>query len=354
MAPAEENGTDVQVPSWVYVILLGGAVFVATLSVPLWRRATWGNLWRFLRWVFAIRPITAKKRSELVASGYSKRQHEFDETRKKAKQPSWNFRSEDHLPGDKALHWLRNRGYPAYDVGVTTDDSEFVLDGEVFFPGPIETNIGKNFRGAPTEKGLQDGVTFHVTWYDQHGLDHKRDVFAPPEELWGSQIRAVELSHEKALQAKDDEIGDLNAEITKMQAFRDNTTQQGKEMIDKILSGPPKPPLPQPRWLIAPAASGKDNEYVLRNSVPRSVAVEVRLEPESEFNIIDAGHWADLSGTQTEGVWGNFVGVFTPQGKTFGVHITVWWYDEHGKRQSCPLFLRGPGQTSTIVPPLRI
>lgn len=346
------EGTKAKVPLRVYLIVAAAALVLSSATIPVWRRATWWNLWAFLKWAAAIRPATASKRQELLDSGYATRQGELDEARKNARQPRWNIRAEDHLRGDTALHWIRNQGYAGYDIEVTTDSTEFVLDGDVFFPGPIETNIGKNFRGAPTGKGLRDGVTFHVSWRDRDGLNYERNIFAPPEDIWGNQIRALELSHVAELRSKDDEIAELRRVIAEAAAKRETTTQQGKEIVDKILSGPPKPPpppLPRPRWLIAPAPSEEPNEYVLRNSVPRSVAREVRLEADPEFKILNAGHWKDLSVTEGEASVGSFVGVFTSQGNTFGVHFNVSWYDEKGELQLLPLFLGGPNQTSKLV-----
>lgn len=348
------EGTKAKVPYWVYLIVAAGALVVGSVVVPIWRRATWGHVLKFRRWAAAIRPTTASKRQALIDSGYAKRQGELDEARNNAKQPRWNVRSEDHLPGDAALHWLRNQGYEAHDVEVTTDPAEFILDGEVFFAGSFGSLTGNNFRGAPTEKGLRDGITFHVTWWDQNGHQHERDVFEAPNEIWGSQIHAAELSHERALQAKDEEITELHDQIARTMAANETKSQQGRELVDKILTSPPKPPLPQPRWMIAPAPSEKRGEYVLRNSVPRSVAKEVRLEAEAEFKIISAGHWKDLSGTEDKGKIGDFIGAFTSQGETFGVRFVVGWYDEHGKYKTRTLFLGGPNQTSKIVDPITI
>lgn len=67
--------------------------------------------------------------------------------------------------------------------------------------------------------------------------------------------------------------------------------------------------MPESGWMVAPENTDEDDVYVLRNSVPRSVAREVRLDADPDFKIVDAGHWQDLSGTETGGASGTFMGV---------------------------------------------
>ncbi|WP_341956140.1 hypothetical protein [Microbacterium sp. LWH13-1.2] len=348
------ESTKARVSLLAYVSVGVGGLILGSVLIPVWRRATWVKLQTFFKWASAIRPVTARKRQSLIDSGYSKRQMELIKAREDSKQPRWNVRAEDHLPGDPALHWLRNQGYEVADVEITTDPAEFILGGEVFFAGVFGSLTGKPFQGSPTEKGLRDGVTFHVSWWDQSGLKYERDLFEAPKEVWGHQIRAVVLAHEKALRDKDTEVKKLREQIASAAAANETKSQQGKDLVEKILNSPTKPPLPLPRWMIAPAPSGKRGEYVLRNSVPRSVAKEVRLEAEAEFKIISAGHWKDLSGTEEKGAVGEFVGVFTSQGETFGVRFLVGWYDEHAKYKTRSLFLGGPNETSKLVDPISI
>jgi len=91
------------------------------------------------------------------------------------------------------------------------------------------------------------------------------------------------------------------------------------------------PPLPRPRWITAREG---DNYYSLRNAVPRSVAREVRIESDADMTILDAGVWDDLS---VEGRWagrGPFTATITPSGRSYGVRLTVSWYDENGTELS--------------------
>jgi hypothetical protein len=332
------EATKANLPFWAYLVVAGVALLFGSTVIPVWRRATWGNMQRFATWALAIRPVTAKQRAALIDEGYENHKTEVETERERARQPRWSVSAEDRLMGDMALHWLHNHGYAGYDVRLTADSSEFRTDGEVFFrgqfgdarPGGI---IGKYFRGAPTEKGRMDGVTFTVTWLDEHGNDYSRQVFMSPEEIRKGADSATDEARsagwkEGYAQAKE---------------FYENAIAEAD--ASRLASIP----LPAPRWMIAPENTDEDDVYVLRNSVPRSVAREVRLDADPDFKIVDAGHWQDLSGTETGGASGTFKGVFTPQGITFGVKLSVKWFDEHGKQQVAVLFLRSPDETSTIV-----
>lgn len=107
--------------------------------------------------------------------------------------------------------------------------------------------------------------------------------------------------------------------------------RRGKELIEKVIKTPPKPPLPRPRWQAGPDNTQGPDHYVIQNTVPRSVAKEVRVEADSDMNIIDAGHWQDLSTEgPTKGV-GTFIAVAMERGIDQGVQLTVSWYDENGR-----------------------
>lgn len=68
----------------------------------------------------------------------------------------------------------------------------------------------------------------------------------------------------------------------------------------------PAPPLPRPRWHAGPDNVLNVDQYVIQNMVPRSVAREVRVEAVEDMEIIDAGHWEDLSTTGPTGGTGTF------------------------------------------------
>lgn len=335
---AISEATKANVPFGAYIAVAAVALLIGSTVIPLWRRATWGNVRAFAKWAFAIRPVTEKQRSALVSSGYEQHEAEIELARENARQPRWTVSAEDRLFGDMALHWLHNHGYTGYDVRVTADQSEFKTDGEVFFRGSFGNAspggiVGKHFRGAPTDKGRRDGVTFTVSWLDEHGNDHTRQVFMSPEEIRKGTDSAIEEA--KAIGWKE---GYAHAK----EFYENSIAEAESSRLAPV-------PRPAPRWMVAPENTDEEDVYVLRNSVPRSVAREVRLDADPEFKIVDAGHWQDLSGTDTDGASGRFMGVFTPQGETFGVNLYIKWYDENGSQQAENLFLRGPDETSTIV-----
>lgn len=94
---------------------------------------------------------------------------------------------------------------------------------------------------------------------------------------------------------------------------------------------PERLPLPLPRWSVyypdeADIYPGVTN-LMLRNSVDRSIAREVRLEHHGDAFTFESGaHWAQMNGTSTE----EFIGVVSELGEFYGVHFEVSWYDENG------------------------
>lgn len=126
-----------------------------------------------------------------------------------------------------------------------------------------------------------------------------------------------------------------------MRAERDEQRLLNQELegrIEKLMSDAKSkptartvPPLPRPRWITAREGT---NYYSIRNAVPRSVAREVRIESDADMTILDAGVWDDLS---VEGRWagrGPFTATATPSGRSYGVRLTVSWYDENGTQLS--------------------
>ena len=109
---------------------------------------------------------------------------------------------------------------------------------------------------------------------------------------------------------------------------RQKGIHEGKVAAAMVQISKPPPaviPLPRPRWSVAEADKpGDGRNYILRNSVPRSVAKEVHLDSDSDFEIEDAGHWEELSGESI----GSFRGSLLPSGWMNGVVFTISWYDE--------------------------
>lgn len=96
----------------------------------------------------------------------------------------------------------------------------------------------------------------------------------------------------------------------------------------------PAPPLPRPRWHASPDNVPDLDQYVIQNMVPRSVAREVRVEAVEAMDIIDAGHWEDLSTNGPTGGTGTFIGVVNQRGRMNHVEIVISWYDEKGEKDS--------------------
>lgn len=91
-----------------------------------------------------------------------------------------------------------------------------------------------------------------------------------------------------------------------------------------------QPPLPEPRWLIAPFLSlfnGLGCEFYIQILVPTSVATHVRVEdPEHRTVFHDAAYWEDVP---TDGVGRQFR---ASGGGPFGVpqQLDVSWIDAAG------------------------
>lgn len=332
------EATKAELPFWVYLVVAGAVLFVASWAIPLWRRTIWGTVAAIFGWVFAIRPVTKAQRSALVSTGYEQHKSEVEAERLTARQPRWGFSAEDRLFGDMSMFWLHNHGYEARDVRVAVDPSEFLTDGEVFFRGGFGSGmpggiVGKHFRGATTDKGRDNGVTFTVSWRDANDNGHDREVFMSPEEIRKGTTSATEEARDQGWKE-----GYSHAK----EFFENKIAEEKASQLAPV-------PSPAPRWMIAPENTEEDNVFVLRNAVPRSVAREVRLEADSDLKILDAAQWKDLSGTDTTGAAGTFMAVFSKQGETFGVNLYLSWYDENGKKHGANLFMSAPDQTSTTV-----
>jgi hypothetical protein len=96
---------------------------------------------------------------------------------------------------------------------------------------------------------------------------------------------------------------------------------------------PKKPPLPKPRWFIEWIADEEDSGnrvFQIKNIVPRSVALEVRVEGRTRTTIQDKGQWPDLTGPSED----TFVAWVFNGGEHKGVEFHLSWHDEHGNPQS--------------------
>lgn len=90
---------------------------------------------------------------------------------------------------------------------------------------------------------------------------------------------------------------------------------------------PPSIPPPEPRWSVTHLDTDLGtglHEFAIKNSVPRSVAKEVRVEKGDLYRVTDAGHFENLSG---EGEALFRAEVHDP-GSTDGFVMTISWYDD--------------------------
>jgi hypothetical protein len=113
--------------------------------------------------------------------------------------------------------------------------------------------------------------------------------------------------------------------------------------------GASKLPRPAPRWRIYADEDEPDGlDFLIANTVPRSVAREVRIEPDEDMEVLDAGHWEDLSGSAI----GNFRAEVTPNGIDYGVNITITWYDDQNQQRTTAV--RVPGRDGRFAQSLRV
>lgn len=171
--------------------------------------------------------------------------------------------------------------------------------------------------------------------------------------IWGSVARLldwirtlrittterVEKEYERGIDdgwaARDQEVN-RDAQPKKGIAINFAATPGGQPR--KALAGPPTPPIkplpsPTPRWRIyesEPEGDGLD--FVVENSVERSVALEVRLEASaSYFEFYDGAHWAEASGVCTRAFRGKISSWARDRG---GVDFDITWIDENGESHS--------------------
>lgn len=333
-----DPGKSAQVPVWVYLILLGAAALVASLAVRLWRRTIWVRLPRAIlraarrgvSWTRGLRIVSTKTRESIEQQGYDRSQTEVEDERAKVRSPgpALHVRQESGSAIGDHTHWLTNRGVPVSQIELTCDPDFFLLDGQAYFPGVLGTNNMARFTGGATERGANEGVWFHATWVDANGDSDETDFLFPPEEIQEGRSKALEDARVR---------GVFEGRTAMKKELEGRATQQVPLAL----------PLPDPRWRVYPDEAGDDYDWILRNAVPRSVAKEVRLESKSGMEILDAGHWSDLSGG-SKGATGSFRGEMDDDGATFGVHFTLVWYDENNSRRTGAVSWPGHQDRTTL------
>lgn len=306
------------------VLAVGAVVVLVAMSVVFrtWRQRIWQRLFG---WLGGLRVTTLasrrRSRTEAERAGYSRRSEEVQAERSAAQQPAWRIDATDRLFGDTGLHWLHNSGYAAEDVAITADPSEFRIDGEVFFIGSfgdamLGGSTGKNFTGAPTDYGRERGVTFTVTWRDGNGDPHKREVYMSPEDIRRGRDSATEEARTIGWKEGYAEASEFHEEAAK------------KAAASRI-------PAPLPRWSVETQSGhfteglGGTFEARLSNKVPDSTALGVRIDGVGGANVLDAGHWDNLSGVASGAFNVSLDRVGLHEGATFKVE----WTDENGERQ---------------------
>jgi hypothetical protein len=101
-------------------------------------------------------------------------------------------------------------------------------------------------------------------------------------------------------------------------------------------------PSPLPRWSMWSAnPQGDHREFVLRNTVARSHAREVRLESSTgRFKFLDGAHWESLMG----GHQAEFRGEMDDWGWEHGLTFEIRWYDELGISHEVSVAMPAPAK----------
>ncbi len=307
---------------FIIAVVAGLAILVLlTLSFALhaWRRAVWENIDRFFAWGGELRIMSAAQRAALGQEGYDRRSVEVKKERTSSAQPTWRFDVKDSFGMPNAI-FLTNHGYSVSDVEVTWDESEFTGFGEASFAGPMSPGTGKWFEGVPTGKGLEEGVTFHVSWRDQRGDAFERDVLMPSED--------IRSAHENLLRKRHSE------------GVKEGYQRGLQDHAETVLMSVPPP---APRWSISWGAGswtadGGTMEVILRNAMPDSTAHGVRIDSmDANSSVVDAGYWQQMHGEGNR--------MFKVRVHAGGVNqecrFRLTWRDHNGDEMAEPLLLTG-------------
>jgi len=142
------------------------------------------------------------------------------------------------------------------------------------------------------------------------------------------------------------DLREVTAERDALQKDFASLEEAFKRKGQGLAAAEPRPlPLPKPRWTVY-ESQDEPGTYILRNAVPRSIAREVHIEGDEDFDVTDAGHWEELSGTSS----GSFDGEMTHVGQISGVYFKITWFDEYGLPKDYDYWLRG---TDNSPPPRR-
>lgn len=303
---------------WLALIGVFAAVAGFTfIVVSVARRRLRELIWvRPIKWISGLRVTTSKVRMAIEEAGHQRRSEEVAIERARSLQPAWKVSARDRLFGHTNLFWLENSGYEVFDVSLTCAPEYFTLEGEVFFGGGFGTNapgghVGKQFFGAPTERGRIEGVPFLVTWRDRNGDKCEREIFMPPEEIL--------LGH-------DDAVEEARMNGWK-EGYAARVEAEQSDASPSVKAVPPLP-LPAPRWRIY-RDSDDENKFHLQNTVKRSVAKEVRLESPN-LGFWDGAHWEDASDVVLHDFHATFVDV---DFSNDAIGVLVYWYDENHQQK---------------------
>ncbi|MUU73489.1 hypothetical protein [Pseudarthrobacter sp. GA104] len=161
---------------WIAGAVLVLVLFVKSFAVQGWREAVWVRL---PKRIWGLKLTTSEDRQKLMKDGYDDHAQEIELQRSRVGWPSW-FVKATQWPGS---FWLYNNGAPVRNVRIEADPKYFSIGKLSAWPNETFDAIGRQFEGAVTEKGLEEGVTFTVTWIDSTGAPQLGKTTAPPDRL---------------------------------------------------------------------------------------------------------------------------------------------------------------------------
>lgn len=208
----------------------------------------------------------------------------------------------------------------------------------------VMTFFVKVWRTAIWGNGWR-GMKWLWSWRPVSARRHRNDLRALTSEVIERVDRAAsEAAEKEADRAK------ARSEATKglYVSFAEKDAEIAKLLANLKSRNPSTPqpslPLPDPRWTIKHDMFDKtEYDFILFNHVPRSFAKEVRVEGVTDMNgyteveILDAGHFEDLSGEAS----GAFRARFGKNARVNGASIEVTWYNEHGAHLTEDIYVPG-------------